>query len=191
MDSKIILAILIVALIGIVAATYQNETSDAIETLSNVATEDEVSDSVTDILDNGVDANSESLSNIIEEDVVKPDNGISTKSNNKNQINTVKQNKISNNNQKTPNNVVNKNQTIINNNTTNPSVKISAVEAKKIATDNLPEEYSKAVASTPTLNNKYYEVNFYLDEEVIGYYEIDANTGKITGGAFKGEVPEP
>ena len=30
-----------------------------------------------------------------------------------------------------------------------------------------------------------------MDGKAVGYYEIDADTGAITGGAFKNEVPDP
>lgn len=203
MDSKIILAILIVALIGVVAATYNNEATDAIQTLTSVATEEDSPDGATDILDSNLGENSEN-SLKIDEDVVKPDNDATKKVNEKQVQNTNSKKPSSNSNGGSSTQNTNKptstanttvtpstntnsgNQTI---NTTNH--KISSNRAKEIATNNLPSEYSKAVASNPTINDKYYDVTFYMDGKAVGYYEIDADTGAITGGAFKNEVPDP
>ena len=203
MDSKIILAILIVALIGVVAATYNNEATDAIQTLTSVATEEDSPDGATDILDSNLGENSEN-SLKIDEDVVKPDNDATKKANGKQVQNTNSKKPYSNSNGGSSTQNTNKptstanttvtqstntnsgNQTI---NTTNH--KISSNRAKEIATNKLPSEYSKAVASNPTINGKYYDVTFYMDGKAVGYYEIDADTGAITGGAFKNEVPDP
>lgn len=203
MDSKIILAILIVALIGVVAATYNNEATDAIQTLTSVATEEDSPDGATDILDSNLGENSEN-SLKIDEDVVKPDNDATKKVNGKQVQNTNSKKPSSNSNGGSSTQNTNKptstanttvtpstntnsgNQTI---NTTNH--KISSNRAKEIATNNLPSEYSKSVASNPTINGKYYDVTFYMDGKAVGYYEIDADTGAITGGAFKNEVPDP
>lgn len=203
MDSKIILAILIVALIGVVAATYNNEATDAIQTLTSVATEEDSPDGATDILDSNLGENSEN-SLKIDEEVVKPDNDATKKVNEKQVQNTNSKKPSSNSNGGSSTQNTNKptstanttvtpstntnsgNQTI---NTTNH--KISSNRAKEIATNNLPSEYSKAVASNPTINDKYYDVTFYMDGKAVGYYEIDADTGAITGGAFKNEVPDP
>lgn len=203
MDSKIILAILIVALIGVVAATYNNEATDAIQTLTSVATEEDSPDGATDILDSNLGENSEN-SLKIDEDVVKPDNDATKKVNGKQVQNTNSKKPSSNSNDGSSTQNTNKptstanttvtpstntnsgNQTI---NTTNH--KISSNRAKEIATNNLPSEYSKFVASNPTINGKYYDVTFYMDGKAVGYYEIDADTGAITGGAFKNEVPDP
>lgn len=203
MDSKIILAILIVALIGVVAATYNNEATDAIQTLTSVATEEDSPDGATDILDSNLGENSEN-SLKIDEDVVKPDNDATKKVNEKQVQNTNSKKPSSNSNGGSSTQNTNKptstanttvtpstntnsgNQTI---NTTNH--KISSNRAKEIATNNLPSEYSKSVASNPTINGKYYDVTFYMDGKAVGYYEIDADTGAITGGAFKNEVPDP
>ena len=203
MDSKIILAILIVALIGVVAATYNNEATDAIQTLTSVATEEDSPDGATDILDSNLGENSEN-SLKIDEDIVKPDNDATKKVNGKQVQNTNSKKPSSNSNDGSSTQNTNKptstanttvtpstntnsgNQTI---NTTNH--KISSNRAKEIATNNLPSEYSKAVASNPTINDKYYDVTFYMDGKAVGYYEIDADTGAITGGAFKNEVPDP
>lgn len=203
MDSKIILAILIVALIGIVAATYNNEATDAIETLTSVATEDDSQDSATDILDSNIGSNSEN-SLKIDEDVVKPDNPTNIVTNNKNnKASTTKTVQTSSNsnggtsNQKTNNPTANNSiNTNVNTNSSNnqdinsTTVKISSARAKEIATNNLPENFKNAIASTPKLYDKYYEVTFFMDGKAIGYYEIDADTGVITGGAFEGEVPD-
>ncbi|HIH35886.1 MAG TPA: hypothetical protein HA255_05485, partial [Methanosphaera sp.] len=80
MDSKIILAILIVALIGIVAATYQDQTGSVLETLSNVAVEDNNPEGATDILESNVGSGSDG-SVKVEEDVVKSDNTAANKAN--------------------------------------------------------------------------------------------------------------
>lgn len=210
MDSKIILAILIVALIGIVAATYQTETSNVIESLSNVAVEEESPEGATDILDSNIGSNSEG-SIKIDEDVVKSDNTVPKKAVNKKTTANQKTNTNSNsgrsnvnpsgngnntaspanNNPSNSNNSINLGNSSSSTNQSNTTTyKISSAQAKSIATQNLPGEYSKAVASTPKLYNGYYEVTFYLEGEAIGYYEIDANTGAISGGAFKGEVPD-
>lgn len=203
MDSKIILAILIVALIGVVAATYNNEATDAIQTLTSVATEDESQDSATDILDNNIGENSEN-SIKIDEDVVKSDNTATKKATENKAKNTNSPKTTSNPNNGNGNQNSNK-PTNSANSTVTPSTninsdnqrintttyKISSNRAKEIATNNLPSEFSKAVASNPTMNGGYYDVTFYMNGEAVGYYEIDANTGVITGGAFKNEVPEP
>ncbi|HIJ15998.1 MAG TPA: PepSY domain-containing protein [Methanosphaera sp.] len=229
MDSKIILAILIVALIGIVAATYQDQTGSVLETLSNVAVEDNNPEGATDILESNVGSGSDG-SVKVEEDVVKSDNTATNKANkntntkpasntakptnnNNNPTNTNNNNNPTNTNN-TPinnnNNPTNTNNTPINNNNnsnntvkptnnTTPSsnqtntttYKITPTQAKQIATENLPQSLSKAVASNPKLYGSSYEVTFYMNGKSVGYYEIDANTGRITGGAFEGEVPNP
>ena len=234
MDSKIILAILIVALIGIVAATYQDQTGSVLETLSNVAVEDNNPEGATDILESNVGSGSDG-SVKVEEDVVKSDNtatnnankNTNTKpasntakptNNNNNPTNTnntpINNNNNPTNTNNTPinnnNNPTNTNNTPINNNNnsnntvkptnnTTPSsnqtntttYKITPTQAKQIATENLPQSLSKAVASNPKLYGSSYEVTFYMNGKSVGYYEIDANTGRITGGAFEGEVPNP
>ena len=230
MDSKIILAILIVALIGIVAATYQDQTSSVLETLSNVAVEDNNPEGATDILESNVGSGSDG-SVKVEEDVVKSDNTAANKANkntntkpasntakptnnNNNPTNTNNNNNNPTNTNNTPinnnNNPTNTNNTPINNNNnsnntvkptnnTTPSsnqtntttYKITPTQAKQIATENLPQSLSKAVASNPKLYGSSYEVTFYMNGKSVGYYEIDANTGRITGGAFEGEVPNP
>ena len=234
MDSKIILAILIVALIGIVAATYQDQTGSVLETLSNVAVEDNNPEGATDILESNVGSGSDG-SVKVEEDVVKSDNTAANKANkntntkpasntakptnnNNNPTNTnntpINNNNNPTNTNNTPinnnNNPTNTNNTPINNNNnsnntvkptnnTTPSsnqtntttYKITPTQAKQIATENLPQSLSKAVASNPKLYGSSYEVTFYMNGKSVGYYEIDANTGRITGGAFEGEVPNP
>ncbi len=220
MDSKIILAILIVALIGIVAATYQDQTGSVLETLSNVAVEDNNPEGATDILESNVGSGSDG-SVKVEEDVVKSDNTAANKANKntntKPASNTAKPTNNNNNptnTNNTPinnnNNPTNTNNTPINNNNnsnntvkptnnTTPSsnqtntttYKITPTQAKQIATENLPQSLSKAVASNPKLYGSSYEVTFYMNGKSVGYYEIDANTGRITGGAFEGEVPNP
>ncbi len=220
MDSKIILAILIVALIGIVAATYQDQTGSVLETLSNVAVEDNNPEGATDILESNVGSGSDG-SVKVEEDVVKSDNTATNKANKntntKPASNTAKPTNNNNNptnTNNTPinnnNNPTNTNNTPINNNNnsnntvkptnnTTPSsnqtntttYKITPTQAKQIATENLPQSLSKAVASNPKLYGSSYEVTFYMNGKSVGYYEIDANTGRITGGAFEGEVPNP
>ena len=222
MDSKIILAILIVALIGIVAATYQDQTSSVLETLSNVAVEEDNPEGATDILESNVGSSSDGSVNV-EEDVVKPDNAANKKvtnkktntntkkntnhtSNSNNQVKPTNNNNSNNNNPTNNNNNSNNNQ---NNNNSNNTVKptnnttasttqsntttynISSSQAKQIAIAGLPSEYSNAVASNPKLSDGYYEVTFYVNGTSVGYYEIDANTGRITGGAFQNEVPNP
>ncbi len=229
MDSKIILAILIVALIGIVAATYQDQTGSVLETLSNVAVEDNNPEGATDILESNVGSGSDG-SVKVEEDVVKSDNTATNKANkntntkpasntakptnnNNNPTNTNNNNNPTNTNN-TPinnnNNPTNTNNTPINNNnnsnntvkptnnttsssnqTNTTTYKITPTQAKQIATENLPQSLSKAVASNPKLYGSSYEVTFYMNGKSVGYYEIDANTGRITGGAFEGEVPNP
>lgn len=195
MDSKILLAILIVALIGIVAATYNNEATDAIQTLTSVATEEDSQDSATDILDSDISSPSQDSSKI-DEDVVKPDNG-DTKKGTDNKVSNAKTPSNSNNGNSNQNtkptnttNTLNPNTNNSNNQQTNPNVKISSTRAKEIATNNLPKNYTNAVASTPKLYDRYYEVTFFADGKAIGYYEIDAYTGAITGGAFENEVPD-
>jgi len=228
-DSKIILAILIVALIGIVAATYQDQTGSVLETLSNVAVEDNNPEGATDILESNVGSGSDG-SVKVEEDVVKSDNTATNKANkntntkpasntakptnnNNNPTNTNNNNNPTNTNN-TPinnnNNPTNTNNTPINNNnnsnntvkptnnttsssnqTNTTTYKITPTQAKQIATENLPQSLSKAVASNPKLYGSSYEVTFYMNGKSVGYYEIDANTGRITGGAFEGEVPNP
>ncbi len=220
MDSKIILAILIVALIGIVAATYQDQTGSVLETLSNVAVEDNNPEGATDILESNVGSGSDG-SVKVEEDVVKSDNtatnNANKNTNTKPASNTAKPTNNNNNptnTNNTPinnnNNPTNTNNTPINNNNnsnntvkptnnTTPSsnqtntttYKITPTQAKQIATENLPQSLSKAVASNPKLYGSSYEVTFYMNGKSVGYYEIDANTGRITGGAFEGEVPNP
>ena len=215
MDSKIILAILIVALIGIVAATYQDQTGSVLETLSNVAVEDNNPEGATDILESNVGSGSDG-SVKVEEDVVKSDNTAANKANkntntkpasntakptnnNNNPTNTNNNNNPTNTNNTPINNNNNSNNTVKpTNNTTSSSnqtntttYKITPTQAKQIATENLPQSLSKAVASNPKLYGSSYEVTFYMNGKSVGYYEIDANTGRITGGAFEGEVPNP
>ena len=206
MDSKIILAILIVALIGIVAATYQDQTGSVLETLSNVAVEDNNPEGATDILESNVGSGSDG-SVKVEEDVVKSDNTAANKANKntntKPASNTAKptnnNNNPTNTNNTQINNNNNSNNTVKPTNNTTPSsnqtntttYKITPTQAKQIATENLPQSLSKAVASNPKLYGSSYEVTFYMNGKSVGYYEIDANTGRITGGAFEGEVPNP
>ena len=215
MDSKIILAILIVALIGIVAATYQDQTGSVLETLSNVAVEDNNPEGATDILESNVGSGSDG-SVKVEEDVVKSDNTAANKANkntntkpasntakptnnNNNPTNTNNNNNPTNTNNTQINNNNNSNNTVKPTNNTTPSsnqtntttYKITPTQAKQIATENLPQSLSKAVASNPKLYGSSYEVTFYMNGKSVGYYEIDANTGRITGGAFEGEVPNP
>lgn len=211
MDSKIILAILIVALIGIVAATYQDQTGSVLETLSNVAVEDNNPEGATDILESKV-GNGSDGSVKVEEDVVKSDNTAANKAKNTNTnkntntkpaSNTAKptnnNNNPTNTNNTPINNNNNSNNTVKPTNNTTPSsnqtntttYKITPTQAKQIATENLPQSLSKAVASNPKLYGSSYEVTFYMNGKSVGYYEIDANTGRITGGAFEGEVPNP
>lgn len=105
MDSKIILAVLIVALIGIVAATYQSETNDIMNSLANVATEDsDVAESVTDLAEaSGEGANSVQ----VDESIVQPDSSVnskvvSTPKSTNNQQNPTTSNSNSGNSQNTP-----------------------------------------------------------------------------------------
>jgi uncharacterized membrane protein YkoI len=193
-DSKIILAILIVALIGVVAATYNGQTNDAINTLSSVATEDTPTESVTDSVETADGSTSDS-SLTIDESTVKPDSKTSTKkttskkttdkkTSTKTQTTTNK--KISN-PTNTQNSARNKPVSIETNNT-QQKLNISLEEAKSIALSQLPEKFKGATVSQPKLTGQYYEVSFTKNNQIIGYYEIDANTGKITGGAFVDEV---
>lgn len=208
MDSKIILAILIVALIGIVAATYQTETDDVISTLSNVATEDsDIVESVTDI----AQTSAEQVNSVeVDENVVQPDSNVNTKIETKqkesdNNINKVPatqtnsktkkqvQTSTNTNTQQKTNNNAHTNTTNSNNISSAPTTtKISQTEAISIAKNNLkdwPSNYQKV--SETTINGKpYYIVNMYQDGEIIASFEIDANNGKITGGGVKGEAPE-
>ena len=194
MDSKIILAILIVALIGIVAATYQSETNDIMNTLTSVDTEDNPSDSIADIDEAGV-GNTNSQNNLkIDEDVVKPDTTVVSTNPTKNQqINSRSSASTgSSDNSQASNNQQNTNPQSDNSNTnTQDNNQISQEKAIDIASKNLPSQFSNAQVATTTLNNDYYTVSFKENGEIIGEYEISAKTGKITGGAFKNEVPNP
>ncbi len=199
MDSKIILAIFIVALIGIVAATYQNETNDVIDTLSNVATED--SGVTTDVeTPTGDSISINDNSGVIDESTVKLDTSTSSvttqkqSTNSKPRTNTASSgsNKISSGQSTTTTN-----NTTTNNNkpTNNPLVnKISQSTAVNTGRAQLPAEYKDAtysITETSIDNNPYYYVNFYKNGEMVAYYEINANSGRVSGGAIVNETPTP
>ncbi len=205
MDSKIILAILIVALIGIVAATYHGETGNLMNSLSNVATEDSSGQSVTDI----AKATGDSANSVkVDESIVQPDSSVNSKvapskSSNNNQRTsqsnsgsssnggTSSNNGGSSSNQNTgqantPTNTNNQNSN------SNQSSGISEAEAMSIAKNSLPPEVTsdyQTVSEKTSNGEKYYEVKMYKNGEMIAYSDIDPN-GKITGGAIKGEAPE-
>lgn len=212
MDSKIILAILIVALIGIVAATYNNETGNVMNSLANVATEDSASsESVSDAVDANSAQNGEK-SIQVDEQIVQPDSSVNSKvvstqqsSNNNNNPQTTPSTSDSSSNPKptqtsNPTAIQSTNSTSQSSDTaTHPAnsssseTKISKSEAMSIAKNNLDNGLSsnyQKVTETTIDGKPYYEVNLYQDGEIIAYAEIDATNGRITGGATKGEAPE-
>lgn len=194
MDSKIILAILIVALIGIVAATYQHETSDVINTLTSVDTEDSASDNIADQDSDGVESGNSQNNLRIDEDVVKPDtNVVATGSaNNQQKANTRSSASANTNNNQASNNQQNTNQAQDGSNTNSQgNNQISQEKAIDIALKNLPSQFSNAQVDKATRYNDVYLVSFKENGEIIGEYEISASNGKVTGGAFKNEVPNP
>lgn len=191
MDNKIILAILIVALIGIVAATYQSETKDVVNTLTSVATEDTPTDSATDQLDISSEGNSPA-SIKIDEDVVKTDTSASTPRQNIHRQSSSSSNvRSSSSSSSSQSNSGNNNQGT---NTNQNSAKISTAQAVTTAVSALPSQYQDATYTTSqtTYDGKlYYIITFFKNGKNIGYYEIDGTTNTITGGAFAGEVPDP
>ncbi|RAP53316.1 MAG: hypothetical protein BZ138_01285 [Methanosphaera sp. rholeuAM270] len=230
MDSKIILTILVVALIGIVAATYNTQTNDVMNSLANVATEDSnLAESVTDIAEKNLGENSAN-SVQVDEGIVQPDSSVNNKVSTTKKSSTSNQQPVTTNGSSSTspstqsgnqgnsqqsssqgssqqsNNQGNAQQSSTqtadtssqqesstaqsDNNTVSP--KISESEAMSIAKNNLGDGLSSNYqkVSETTINGKpYYEVNLYQDGEIIGYAEIDATNGRITGGATKGEAP--
>ena len=183
MDSKIILAILVVALIGVVAATYHTETNDAINSLANVATENSPEESTTDILE----AESSSVSDnavTTDEDTVKPEKSTTTTSKNKKQVASSSASSTKSNNQ------VSTSKKTKPSNSSNVQSYISKSKAESIAKSKVSSQYPGATTSAK-LNGKYYLVTLKNNGKVIGELEIDAISGKVTGGAMVDEVPDP
>ena len=183
MDSKIILAILVVALIGIVAATYHTETNDAINSLANVATEPATTESSNDIEDASSTSDSDSDSSIkIDEDTVKPDKTASTTSKTKKQVKSASTSTKSNSQVSTSQKTQKS--------TNNVQSKISKSKAESIAKSQIASQYPSATANA-VLKGNYYLVTIKNNGQIIGEYEINAITGKVTGGAMVNEVPDP
>lgn len=201
MDSKIILAILIVALIGVVAATYHNETQEAMNTLTSVATENSPEDSVTDAVD--LESASASKSSVQSQDTVKTDTGTAKATANKQQTDrssgSSSKNKVSTNSKPKTTTATNNGNTANSNkkpasSASSPSsqYKVSKAQAISTAVSALPSNLKSSTykVTNPTKSYPCYIISFYKKGKNVGFYEVDANSNKVTGGAFEGEVPD-
>lgn len=204
MDSKIILTIIIVAVIGVVAATYQTDTGSLMNTLTSVGTEDtpSISDEVQSpntgasqsgvaVEENIVTSSSPNGNNPtshtprrsnghVSSDSVVTSTGGSPSQSGGSSGQSNGQNSGNNANGQIPV-------------TFNP--KISSTQALAIAQQALPPNLRNAQSQiflTEDVNGvPYYYISATESGEVIAEYEINGNTGAVTGGAVKGETPTP
>lgn len=207
-DKKITIAIVIVALIGIVAATY-NATDDensVFNPLSGVLTDEQTVTDLAAIEANGAGSPTQednsntginSKNNVDSKNNANGASGTTTQSSNNNQNNannaTITSNGNNNQQQSNPqkprtNTPTNK--TPSSNNTSLISSAQASVIAKNAAIADGLTSVTTSLSEEITANGiKYYLINVYSNGKFIGYYEISSKTGEITGGAFEGEAP--
>lgn len=208
-----ILAILIVALIGVVAASYHDEVVDGIQMFQQLDDQSNTySDEAIDVaLEEGMKVN-EAPQSGSQQQINTPTNTqpritqIVTKPylynmKYKNQIGKTNQTSSNNNNANntnitpTNNNTNNTNITPTDNKTENKTT-ISIAEAKVIATNWAANQGTNGatIKHVSTDNaadgGKLYTFNIIKKGEIIGSVEIDAETGKVVGGAIKNEAPD-
>ncbi len=197
MDKKIIIAIVIVALIGIVAATY-NATDDensVFNPLSGVLTDEQTVTDLAAIEANGAGSpTQEDNSNT----GINSKNNVDSKNNANGASGTTTQS--SNNNQNNANNATITSNGNNNQQQSNPQKPGTNTPTNKTPSSNRTSLISSAQASVIAKNAaiteitangiKYYLINVYSNGKFIGYYEISSKTGEITGGAFEGEAPD-
>lgn len=190
MNTKLILAIVLVALIGVVAGTYQvTNNADTTNTFTAVETED-VDNSEIDSTSN-VEANGATGGDSVNVNHATSSKNVPTSSKNA-RSNSIAS--ISNANGGASNSNNGANQQANNNN--NPS---SSGNSSSTVTES--QLLQKAITQSKSLDGdgahlvydgtangiKYYTYALTKDGSVIGEAEYD-QYGKLTGGAFKGEV---
>ena len=210
MDKKIIIAIVIVALIGIVAATY-NATDDensVFNPLSGVLTDEQTVTDLAAIEANGAGSPTQedtsntginSKNNVDSKNNANRASGTTTQSSNNNNQNNANNATITsngNNNQQQsnpqkPGTNTPTNKTPSSNKTSIISSAQASVIAKNAAIADGLTSVTTSLSEEITANGiKYYLINVYSNGKFIGYYEISSKTGEITGGAFEGEAPD-
>ena len=197
-DKKIIIAIVIVALIGIVAATY-NATDDensVFNPLSGVLTDEQTVTDLAAIEANGAGSpTQEDNSNT----GINSKNNVDSKNNANGASGTTTQSS-NNNNQNNANNATITSNGNNNQQQSNPQKPGTNTPTNKTPSSNRTKNAAIAdglTSVTTTLSEeitangiKYYLINVYSNGKFIGYYEISSKTGEITGGAFEGEAPD-
>ncbi|OED29521.1 hypothetical protein [Methanosphaera sp. WGK6] len=188
MDKKIILVVLIVALIGIVAATYNINTDTLANQLASVGIEDGATESATDLVAESGDSASTPTSSDSSSATTGSSNNDNSNSGNSNsnsnaQTTTSPTNKITSQN-KTTNNPISQNKT------TKYTISQATVLANNWMTSQSSHTTAKAsYRSTFTSSgDEYYVFIFRENGKVVGEIEMNAQTGSVTGGAFEGEV---
>ena len=204
MDSKIIFTIIIVAVIGVVAATYQTDTGSLMNTLTSVGTEDtpSISDEVQSPNTGASPGGAAVEENIVTSSSPNGNNPTShtpRHSNGHVSSDSVVTSTGGGSSQRGSSSSQNSGQSSGNNAngqipvTFNP--KISSTEALAIAQQALPANLKNAQSQiflTEDVNGvPYYYVSATESGEVIAEYEINGNTGAVTGGAVKEEAPTP
>ncbi|WP_455644649.1 hypothetical protein [Methanosphaera sp.] len=199
MDKKIILVILIVALIGIVAATYNINTDTIANQLASVGIEDSAdsdTDSATDLLA----VSGDSVNTPTSSDSSSSTTG-SSNNNNANSGTSNSNSGTSNSNSGTSSSNSNAQTTTSQTNnitSQNKTTKYTISQATVIANNWMASQSEHTTAkasyhSTFTSDNGdvYYVFIFRENGKVVGEIEMNAQTGSVTGGAFEGEVNPP
>lgn len=192
LDKKVVLAILIVALIGVVAATYN--INDAGKLFNPLASVNDGSTNTIDLLSSGEEG--------VANDTVATSGNSQSPSSNSSSAQAVSTSSNPN-SQSQPttvntNNQNNANKPVINNaNNSTPNNKlISKAKGKQIAENSLRGgDYDGATAvyhsTIGSGDNICYVYVIIYHGETVGEYEINAYTGVISGGAFANEVQPP
>lgn len=208
-DKKIILAIVIVALIGVVAATYQitDDNSNILNPLASVETEED--SAVTDLAsvsgdsananpagsdsgsDNGGSVSSQASGNALghgDDSIATGDGNSSSKKS----VNTVATTKTSSKNKtnSTVKPTQKTNRTPDDQTTTISRSRARSIALSAVRSNGIYGATAQVISVSGSGSSLTYTVAVYKDGSTIGEYYIN-RYGTITGGAVKYEAPDP
>lgn len=220
MNAKMILAILIVALIGVVAASYHDEVVDGMNMFkqldddSNTYVTDEVAASENQIsIDESQatpqtsSASQSRIEHVLTTNSIKQSPTVSVSSGPNNFYDAATNNNKVNSQNKTNPDTNHKNSNITNNTPSNdqnrsddknntPSTTISVAQASSIAQSWAKNQGFTGVTTQYVSTDKsadggtLYTFNIKKGGKIVGTVEIDAKTSKVTGGAILNEAPD-
>lgn len=185
MDRKIILAVAIVALIGVVAATYHVTTNGGIESLASVETEDIPASDAVDVDDSGSGVN----------DASSGDGSSGSGSDSKDTSNDHSSGSKASADSKNSGASSSGSSSSVKKNNGGSASSSGISQASAIAIANTWAKKNNVKGSAHIYGTfiangvKYYQISFTNNGKVIGEVEVNSKTGSVSGGKFNDVKP--